>query len=70
MVTSRAVVGHGDHHALTLPSRELMGIGPEALLRFGQSHQPQQLEGPGTGGRPAQALVHEEHFVHLLLDRV
>ena len=62
--------GHGDHHALALPSRELVRIGAKALLRFGQSHQPQQLQGARAGRRPAQVLVHEQDLAHLLLDGV
>ena len=44
--------GHGDHHALALPTRKLVGIGPEALLRLRESHQPQRARGSARGRRP------------------
>ena len=47
--------GHGDHHALPLPSRQLVGPGRQHALRLGQAHLVEQLQHPAAGLAAVQA---------------
>ena len=62
--------GHGNHHPLALPARQLMGVGLEALLRVADAHQIQQFEDAGLGRLAAEALVQQQGFADLLFDAV
>ena len=61
---------HGDHHALALAARELVREGVEPVRRLGNADLLQQLERALARGRARQALVQDQHLVHLPLDRV
>ena len=83
IVTSSAVVGssaissfglvgqrHGDHHALPLPAGQLVRIGAQPALRVADADLCQQLEDPRPRLVAAQALVQQQAFAQLLLQRV
>ena len=83
MVTSSAVVGssaikqvglvgesHGDHDALALAARQLVGIGAETLLRLAHADLEQKLEHALAGARFIHVAMQLQYLAHLLLDGV
>ena len=62
--------GHGDHYPLALAAGQLVGQCLEAFVRFGDTHQFQQLQRALGGDLAGQALVQAEHFVDLFFDGV
>ena len=83
MVTSRAVVGssamrmlgvagqgHGDHDALAHAAGELVRIVLDALLRVGDAHQVEQLDGAGRGLLLSVTAVKAQALAQLATDGV
>ena len=62
--------GHGDHHALALAARELVGIVVEARLGIGQADDVEQPQRLGAGGGFAEPAMRDDDLAHLLLDGV
>ncbi len=61
---------HGDHHALALAARELMGVGAEALLGLLDADHVQQLQRALARRRRRHALVQDQRLTDLLRNRV
>ena len=61
---------HRDHHALAQPAGELMRVIVEPLRGPGQADQPEHLNGPLLGRRPARPLVQPDRLGHLVADRL
>ena len=59
---------HGDHDALALAARQLMGKRREPLRRVADADQLQQLERAPARRLGQETLVDQEHLVDLLLD--
>ena len=59
---------HGDHDALALAARQLVGKGRQAALGFGQTDQVQQLQGALPRRRLSHPLVQAQGLAELLLD--
>ena len=59
---------HGDHGALAHAAGQLVRIFPRALLRLGNAHQAQHLDGLVAGLLPAESLVQQQHLGDLAAD--
>ena len=61
--------GHGDHHALLLAARELVGIAVDAFGRIGQPAFLEERDGPQPGFTAANARVQHQRLDDLLPHR-
>ncbi len=61
---------HGDHHPLSLPTRQLMRIGVQTACRLADADTLQQVHDPVARGVSGQRLVQFEAFAQLLFQRV
>src|SRR3954462_9594112 len=60
---------YGDHGALTHAAGELVRVFARPLLRLGNAHEAQHVDGLALRGRAAEALVQQQGFGDLLADR-
>ena len=58
--------GHGDHHALAHPTRELVGIRVKDGVGFRQADLHEEVADALAGDIPAQSEVRTERLSHLL----
>ena len=61
---------HGDHDALALAARELMGIGLQPPLGIVEADLAQELQHAAARGGVVEAVVQLHDLAHLLLDGV
>ena len=61
---------HGDHHALALAAGQLVRIAAEPPRRVGNADLVEQFEDAGARRLAGNALMQQQNFADLLLDRV